>query len=280
MNSLMSCLVLGFFPNWIYNLAIKRFVFRLEDIPKTAFRTNEGHYEFLVMPFGLTKAPTTFQGLKNEVFKPFLCRFVLVFFDNILVYSTDLSTHIMHLRWVLEVPHSNQLYAKRSKCCFGMTEIEYLGHLFSSHGVHANPSKLASMTNWPIPRNIKSLQGFLGLIGYYRKFIRGYGTLAAPLTILLKKNAFTWTDDATVAFNRLKTAVTTPPVLRIPDFTKAFTIECDASGTGLGVVLMQEDRPISFFSQALKGHSLLLSTYENELLSLVSAVQKWHPYLL
>lgn len=115
-----------------------------------------------------------------------------------------------------------------------MTEIEYLGHLISSNGVRADPSKLDSMINWPIPRNIKSLRGFLGLTGYYRKFIRGYGSLAAPLTELLKKNVFTWTEAATVAFNRLKTAVTTPPVLRLPDFTKSFTIECDASGTGLG----------------------------------------------
>jgi hypothetical protein len=216
----------------------------------------------------------------NEVFKPFLHRFVLIFFDDILVYNTDLSTHIMHLRLVLEVLHSNQLYAKRSKCCFGMTEIEYLGHLISSNGVRADPSKLDSMINWPIPRNIKSLRGFLGLTCYYRKFIRGYGSLAAPLTELLKKNAFTWTDAATAAFNRLKTAVTTPPVLRLLDFTKTFTIECDASGTGLGAVLMQEGHPIAFFSQALKGKSLLLSTYEKELLSLVSAVQKWRPYLL
>jgi hypothetical protein len=176
-------------------------------------------------------------GLMNEVFKPFLRRFVLVFFDDILVYSTDLSTHILHLRLVLEVLHSNQLYAKRSKCCFGVTEIEYLGHLISSQGVRANRSKLASMTNWPIPRNIKSLREFLGLTGYYRKFIRGYGILAVPLTALLK-NAFTWTTNATDAFNRLKTGVTTPLVLRLPDFTKAFTIEYDACGTGLGAVLM------------------------------------------
>jgi hypothetical protein len=124
------------------------------------------------------------------------------------------------------------------------------------------------------------LRGFLGLTGYYRKFIRGYGVIAAPLTALLRKNAFKWSDDADKAFHKLKHAVTHPPVLRLPDFTKPFMIECDASGLGIGAVLMQEGQPIDFMSQALKGKALFYSTYEKELLSLVSAVQKWRPYLL
>jgi len=250
------------------------------DVPKTAFRTHEGHYEFLVMPFGLTNAPATFQALMNDIFKPCLRKFVLVFFDNILVYSRSLEDHLAHLHSVLLILKTNLLYAKSSKCRFGVSEIDYLGHLISAQGVRADPSKLEAMLQWSVPTTIKSLRGFLGLTGYYRKFIRGYGIIAAPLTALLKKNSFLWTSEATAAFLRLKDAVTSPPVLRLPDFTQTFTIECDACATGIGAVLMQEDRPIAFLSQALKGRALHLSTYEKELFSLVTAVQKWRPYLL
>jgi hypothetical protein len=251
-----------------------------EDVSKTAFCTHKGHYEFLVMPFGLTNAPSTFQNLMNDVFKPFLRKFVLVFFDDILIYSRSLTDHLTHLHAVLSVLQDHKLYAKSSKCSFGVEEIEYLGHLISNDEVRADPSKLAAMMNWPVPQSIKSLRGFLGLTGYYRKFISGYGVIAAPLIALLKKNAFLWTPAATDAFEHLKTVVTTPPVLRLPDFSLPFTIECDACGKGLGAVLMQQGRPIAFISRALKGQALLLSTYEKELLSLVTAVQKWCPYLL
>jgi len=253
---------------------------KTEDIPKTAFRTHEGHYEFLVMPFGLTNAPSTFQGLMNSVFRPFLRRFVLVFFYDILVYSQDMETHLLHVRKVLQTLKQHQLYAKQSKCRFGVAEIDYLGHLISEKGVRPDPMKIQAMLKWSIPSTIKSLRGFLGLTGYYRKFIRGYGMIAAPLTQLLKKNSFQWSTQATEAFNQLKQAVTSPPVLRLPDFTLPFVIECDASGTGLGAVLMQQGQPIAFFSQALTGRALFYSTYEKELLSLVSAVQRWRPYLL
>jgi hypothetical protein len=245
-----------------------------------AFRTHEGHYEFLVMPFGLTNAPATFQALMNDIFKPCLRKFVLVFFDDVLVYSHSLEDHLAHLHSVLLILKTNLLYAKSSKCRFGVSEIDYLGHLISAQGVRADPSKLEAMLQWSVPTTIKSLRGFLGLTGYYRKFIRGYGIIAAPLTALLKKNSFHWTSEATAAFLRLKDAVTSPPILRLPDFSQTFTIECDACATGIGAVLMQEGRPIAFLSQAVKGQALHLSTYEKELFSLVTAVQKWRPYLL
>ena len=251
-----------------------------EDIPKTAFRTQDGHYEFLVMPFGLTNAPSTFQSLMNDVFRPYLRKLVLVFFDDILVFSPTMELHLSHFRTVLELLLHHQLYTKRSKCVFGCTEVEYLGHIISSQGVSANTKKIAAMLAWPTPTSIKALKGFLGLTGYYRKFIQNYGHIAAPLTALLKKNAFIWSIHAEEAFQQLKVAVNPPPVLALSDFNLPFTIECDASGFGLRAVLMQNHIPISYHSQLLKGRALQLSTYEKKLLALVTAVHKWRPYLL
>uniref|UniRef100_A0A2N9HVX1 Integrase catalytic domain-containing protein n=1 Tax=Fagus sylvatica TaxID=28930 RepID=A0A2N9HVX1_FAGSY len=214
------------------------------DIEKTAFRTHEGHYEYLVMPFGLTNAPSTFQALMNELL---------------------LKHH---------------LFAKRSKCVFAAKEVEYLVHIISGLGVQTDPKKTAAMMAWPAPKTLKALRGFLGLTGYYRKFIKAYGQIAAPLTSLLKKDAFGWNEDAGKAFEQLKLAVSNPPVLALPNFNKSFVVECDASGYGIGAVLMQESRPIAYYSEGLKGKNLFLSTYEKELLALVLLVKKWRPYLL
>jgi hypothetical protein len=251
-----------------------------EDVLKTAFRTHEGHYEFLVMPFGLTNAPSTFQGLMNQIFKPYLRKFILVFFDDILVYSGDMETHATHLRTTLDLLRKNQLFAKSSKCKFGCEEVEYLGHIVTAEGVSADPRKISAMVDWPLPKNIKALRGFLGLTGYYQKFIRGYGSIASPLTAMLKKNSFGLSEAAREAFQTLKVAVTQAPVLALPDFSRSFVIECDASGICIGAMLMQNKRPIAFLSKALKGKALHMSTYENELFALVTAVQKWRPYLL
>ncbi|GJX25621.1 retrotransposon-related protein [Tanacetum coccineum] len=204
-----------------------------EDIGKTAFRTHEGHYEFLVMPFGLTNAPSTFQALMNTIFKPFLRNFTLVFFDDILVYSSTLKEHLQHLQ-----------------------------------------------LKWPTPDNVKQLRGFLGLTGYYRRFIKDYASISKPLTLLLKKNSFVWNPNAQTAFETLKEAMSQASVLALPNFNKPFTIETDASGMGIGAVLQQEGHPIAYLSKSLSSKHQALSTYEKEFYAVLMALEKWRGYLL
>jgi hypothetical protein len=149
---------------------------------------------------------------------------------------------------VLQLLKEQQLYAKPSKCFFGVKEVEYLGHIVSHEGVKVDPNKIKAMMDWPIPKTLKNLRGFLGLTGYYRKFVRNYGRITTHLMALTKKDAFSWTPEATKAFEQLKEVMCKAPVLTTPDFTKTFIVECDASGNGIGVVLMQEGRPLAFES--------------------------------
>lgn len=250
-----------------------------EDVFKTAFKTHSGHYEYLVMPFGLTNAQCTFQGLMNHVFEPVLRKFLLVFFDDILIYSNTWEDHLAHLDMVFAILRHHQLYLKQSKCTFGATKIEYLGHFISAAGVSTDPNKIKAVKGWPVPRNQKHIRSFLGLANYYRRFIQGYSIIARPLTLLLRKDGFSWCSEANTAFQALKTALITAPVLALPDFSKPFVVETDASQTGIGAILMQDNHPICYISRALGPRHQNLSVYEKELLAVVHAVQTWNAYL-
>jgi hypothetical protein len=229
------------------------------------------------MPFGLSNAPSTFQALMNLVLQPFLRRCILVFFDDILVYSSSWTEHLQHLRVVLEVLRAHDLHVKQSKCSFATETVAYLGHVISADGVAMD--HMRAVSSWPQPRSARGLRGFLGLAGYYRRFIKDFGTIAGPLTQLLKKDAFLWSDAASTAFDALKQALTAAPVLHLPHFTRDFVVDCDASGSGFGAVLHQGDGPIAYFSRQFAPRHLKIAAYERELIGLVQAVRHWRPYL-
>lgn len=250
------------------------------DIPKTAFRTHHGHYEFKVMPFGLYNAPSSFQATMNTIFRPYLRQFVIVFFDDILIYSGSLDEHLSHLQTTFQVLLEHQFVLKFSKCFFAQPEVEYLGHVVSIRGVEPVASKVETIRQWPIPQSTRALRSFLGLAGFYHRFIRSYATIADPLVKATTKDPLVWTDQIQSVFTHLKEALSTAPVLILPDFTQPFTVETDASGVGMGTILSQRGRPIAFFSKPFSPKLLHASTYVWELCAITTAVKKWRQYLL
>ena len=247
---------------------------------KTAFKTKFGLYEWLVMPFGLTNAPSTFMRLMNHVLRHFIGKFVVVYFDDILIYSRNESEHCDHIRQVLQVLRDAKLYGNLDKCTFCKDRVIFLGYVVSKHGVEVDESKIEAIKNWPTPLNVSQVRSFHGLAGFYRRFVKDFSTIAAPLNELTKKGVeFVWGPAQDHAFDELKRRLTAAPLLVLPNFTKQFEIECDASGIGIGGVLMQEGRPIAYFSEKLNGAQLNYPVYDKELYALVRVLEVWQHYL-
>lgn len=216
----------------------------------------------------------------NSIFQKHLRRFVLVFFDDILVYSKTWAEHILHLQQVLNILKEHQFFAKYSKCHFGVPQVDYLGHIISAKGVAVDPSKIEAMVAWPAPKTLTALRGFLGLTGYYRRFVRNYAAIAAPLSDLLKKSAFSWSTDSQQPFEELKQVMVSLPILALPNFLQEFEVTTDASGTAIGAVLSQGAQPLAFFSKKLCPQMQAASAYDREMLAITEAVKKWRQYLL
>ncbi|GJV92865.1 reverse transcriptase domain-containing protein [Tanacetum coccineum] len=253
---------------------------REEDIPKTAFRTRYGHFEFTVMPFGMTNAPAIFMDLMNRVCKPYLDKFVIVFIDDILIYSKSEEEHEVHLKTILDLLKTEKLYAKFSKCEFWLKEVQFLGHVVNRDGIHVDPSKVESVKNWKTPESPTEIRSFLGLAGYYRRFIENFSKIAKPLTLLTQKNkAYVWGDKQEEAFQILKEKLCNAPVLALPDGPDDFVVYCDASKQGFGCVLMQRGKVIAYASRQLKIHENNYTTHDLELGAVVFALKIWRHYL-
>lgn len=255
-----------------------------EDIPKTAFRTRYGAFEFRVLPFGLTNAPATFQRLMNDVFRPYLDQFVVVYLDDVMVWSKNEEEHENHLRIVLSLLREHKLYANRKKCNLFQRETDFLGHVVSAEGIKPDPRKLAAIRDWPTPKNATEVLSFHGLCNFYRRFVRNFSGIASPLTALTKKGQpFHWSDAEETAFCTLKTALLTTPILTPPDPGLPYTVITDASSFAVGGVLCQDQghglQPIAFESCKLNAAQLNYAVHEKEMLAVVHCYQKWRHYL-
>ena len=253
---------------------------------KTAFNTPEGHYENLVMPFGLTNAPAVFQHFVNDIFSHLIGRFVVIYLDDILVYSPDLDTHKIHVRQVLQILRANKLFAKLEKCVFAVKELPFLGYVLSDSGFRMDPEKVRAIMDWDLPENLKALQRFLGFANFYRKFIKNYSLVVKPLTDMTRKGSdfSKWSHAAKTAFTSLKERFTSAPILVQPDVSLPFIVEVDSSEVGVGAVLSQglspgEWRPCAFFSKKLSTAERNYDIGNRELLAIKLALEEWRHFL-
>jgi hypothetical protein len=238
---------------------------------KTTFKTNEGLYEWLVMPFGLINAPSTFMRLMNEVLREFIGKFVVVYLDDILIFSKTKDKHLRHLAIVMRRLQQEKLLINLKKCSFMQTELVYLGFVISANELKMDPEKVEVIRNWPSPRNVFEVRSFHGLASFYRKFIRNFSGISTAMmdTVRKRHKIFQWTAEAERSFNLLKQKITEQPVLVLPDFQKTFQVKCDASGYVVGGVLSQDDRPVAYFSEKLDDAKLKYSTYDKEFYAII-----------
>nr|GEX32838.1 putative reverse transcriptase domain-containing protein [Tanacetum cinerariifolium]GEX43930.1 putative reverse transcriptase domain-containing protein [Tanacetum cinerariifolium] len=239
---------------------------REEDILRIAFRTRYGHFEFTVMPFGLTNAPAVFMDLMNYVRRPYLDKLVIVFIDDILIYSNSKEEHKVHLKLILELLKKEKLFEKFSKCEFWLQEVYFLGHVVNSEGIHVDPNKIKALKNWKPLKTPTEIRSFLGLAGYYRQFIASFLKITKPLTPLTQKNKkFEWGDEQENAFQTLKDMLCDALILALPEGADDFVVYFGASNQGFGCVLMQRNKVIAYASRQLKIHEKNYTTHDLEL---------------
>jgi hypothetical protein len=254
------------------------------DIPKTCIRTRHGSFEFLVMPFGLTNAPSTCQAVMNDVFREYLDDFVMVYIDDILIFSRTEEDHFRHVKLILERLRRHKLFAKLSKCKFNRASLQFLGHVFGQNGVEMQQRKVQSLGAWAHLTIVTEVQSFLGLANYYRRLILDFARISAPLSELTKKGVnFEWGGDQENSSRNLKDAVKSAPVLQLADPAKQYIVTCDASDVGIGAVLEQEcengPHPVAIASRKLSGAEKNYPVHERELLAIVYALKEWRSYL-
>ena len=247
---------------------------------KTPFKTRDGLYEMMVMPFGLSNAPITFMRFMNDILKPCIGNFVGVYFDDIFIYRKNSMEHLEHLKQLFSILREQRLFANLKKCDFYANKIIFLGYVVTKDGIEMDRSKIEAITNWPTPSSIHDVRSFHGLVSFYRRFIRGFSSIMAPVTECLNGDKFKWTSVAEESFELIKKKVTEAPCLVLPDFNKVFEVECDASQVGIGVVLSQEGRPIAFSSEKLNESKRKYSTYDKEFYAIYRALFHWSQYLL
>lgn len=224
---------------------------RSGDEWKTAFKTKEGLYEWRVMLFGLCNALSTFMTLMKEVLKPFLNLFCLVYFDDILIFNKDEFEHLQHLRQVLQVLKENQLYMNRQKCLFIATSIHFLGYIIRSDGLKVDPIKIKVIQTWPQSQSFTNIRSFHGLANFYQRFIKNFSVIMAPIRDCLKEKLFHWKKPQQHSFMEVKQILSSAPILALLTFNKLFQVETDATSTGVGAVLSQDGKPITFFNEKL-----------------------------
>ena len=252
------------------------------DVWKTAFKSKEGLFEWLVMPFGLTNAPATFMRLMDDILRPFTNSFVVVYLDDILIFSQSWEEHLHHIRQVLQTLRQHKLCANLEKCTFGMTEVQYLGYIIDEQGVHVDPAKVQVIRDWPSPTTLIELRSFLGLANFYCRFVLGFSHISWPLSQVTKcrEAKFFWSEAQQKAFRELKDRLCTTPVLALPDLQQPFEVETDASDYAVGAVLTQHGHPVAYHSETLSDTVRKYPTYDKEMYSIVQACRQWKHYIL